>query len=154
MGYYRHWHAKEPACRGCKTAVAVYQNRRRRAAGAKPRTAPVCGTDSGYTLHMRNMSVPCRPCKDAHSAYWNARNEAKRQRVRRGTVADVIADYVETYTPIQVPELVMLIQLRHNIPAGTIRKQTYRMLRDGRLSRDDVTVVRLDEFGNVRQNAS
>ena len=85
-GYYRHWHAKEPACRGCKTAVAVYQNRRRRAAGMKPRTAPMCGTDSGYSLHMRNRTIPCRLCKDAHAAYRNAWIEAKHRRARRGTI--------------------------------------------------------------------
>ena len=152
-GYNIHWRANEAACRRCKTAVATYRRGRRRAAGAKRRTAPACGTDSGYTLHMRHSTVPCQPCKDAHAVYQSAWNEAKRLKSRRGTVADVVEDYVETYAPIQVPELVMLIQLRHDIPTGTIRAQTYLMLRDGRLSRNDISVVRLDAFGNVRQDA-
>ena len=134
-GYYRHWHAKEPACRGCKTAVAVYQNQRRRAAGMKPRTAPMCGTDSGYSLHMRNRDDPCRLCKDAHAAYRNAWIEAKHRRARRGTIPAVIGDYVETYGPMDLRELVLLIRLRHDIGEASIRRAVARMLNDGRLTR-------------------
>ena len=142
-GYNIHWRAKEPACQGCKTAVATYRMGRRRAAGSKPRTAPVCGTDSGYTLHMRLGETPCRSCKDAHGAYQNAWNEAKRRRVRRGTIPAVISDYVETHGPIELRELGLLIRLRHDIEEASIRRAAIRMMSDGRLTRG-VDIVRDD----------
>ena len=113
---------------------------------------PNCGTARGYRRHKYVREDVCDGCRTAYNEYGRDMYRAKYGYTESSGAK--IADYVETYAPLDVPELVMLIQLRHDIPAGTIRKQTYRMLRDGRLSRDDVTVVTLDEFGNVRQNAS
>ena len=64
------------------------------------------------------------------------------------TIAEVVTDYVETYRPLDVAELVMLIQLRHQIPTVSIRSQTYRMLRDGRLHREDICAATVGRWGN------
>ncbi len=110
-----------------------------------------CGTARGYRRHMYVDEEVCDGCRTAYNSYGRDMYRAKYG--HRESSGVKIADYVETFAPLDVPELVMLIQLRHDIPTGTIRQQTYRMLRDGRLSRDDVVSVRLDAFGNVRQDA-
>ncbi len=64
------------------------------------------------------------------------------------TISETIADYVETYRPLDMAELVMFIQLRHNIPATTIKSQTYRMLRDGRIDREHIVEATYGRWGN------
>ncbi len=64
------------------------------------------------------------------------------------TISETIADYVETYRPLDVAELVLLIQLRHSIPETTIRSQTYRMLRDGRIDRGHISEATYGRWGN------
>ncbi len=53
----------------------------------------------------------------------------------RGTIPTVIADYIETYGPMELRELVMLIRLRHDIEESSIRRAANRMMSNGRLVR-------------------
>ena len=66
------------------------------------------------------------------------------------SIAEVVADYVETHAPLDIPELVMLIRLRHDIPESSIKSQTYRMLRDGRIEAGSVVATKLGRWGKER----
>ena len=126
----------------------------RRSHGIKPRTTPKCGTYSGYEKHRKNQEATCQDCKTAKNTYLRGWETERRRLARRGSTADIVADYVETFAPLDMPELVMLIRFEHDIASETILRQTYRMLKDGRLSDDDFTVPVTGGFGKVRENAS
>lgn len=146
--YRRHHYNKESACRLCTDAATEYEIARQRKKGNRPRQVAECGTHSGYIRHLRLKEDTCNPCRQAHVKAVLASRRKIRQMKRRGTIADILQDYVETYAPLDVPELVMLIQLRHNIPTSSIRKQTYRMLGDGRLNREDIKQATFAQYGN------
>ena len=122
----------------------------RRNQGVKPRNSPRCGTYSGYSRHRRNREAPCYACSTAKNIYLRRWAAEQRRKDRIGSTADVITDYVETFAPLDMPELVMLIRFDHDITKETILRQTYRMLNDGRLSEGDFTVPVMGDFGQVR----
>lgn len=74
-GYKRHQKANEPACGGCKTAVAKYAQEYR----AKVRNGERyvrkgfhpdrCGTYAGYVHHLRHHVPTCAPCRKAQCEY-------------------------------------------------------------------------------------
>jgi hypothetical protein len=137
-GYTTHHVKGEPRCQDCKDAVAAYERRRRRDRGINPPGVAECGTYSGFTSHNKRREEPCRSCKDAHNEYQRRYRAKVRLRERRGTIIEVIADYAETYRPVSVSELVLLIRLRHDLKPSTIKRTVYKMLRDGHLSDTDV----------------
>lgn len=55
-------------CDACRTAMTAHRRQERRAAGAKPRTAPTHGHESMYWLGCR-----CGPCRGAHSTAMRPR---------------------------------------------------------------------------------
>ena len=134
-GYTTHHVKGELRCQDCKDAVAAYERRRRRDRGISPPGVAECGTYSGFTSHNKRRETPCRSCMDAHNKYQRRYRAKVRLRERRGTIRNVVDDYVETYGPLDLRELVLLIQLRHDIGESSIRRATYRMLSDGRLVR-------------------
>lgn len=133
--YRRHRYYNEPACPECRTAATVYEIARLRKHGGGPRKIAQCGTHSGYVRHIRNREPTCLPCRKAHvSAVVESKRKVRRQK-RRGNISAVIDDYAETYGPMQLRELVMLIQLRHDIKEESIRRAANRMMSTGRLIR-------------------
>ncbi len=141
--YRRHRYYGEQACRECLNATTVYEVARHRRLGIGPRYVAQCGTHSGYTKHIRNGETACLPCRKAHVVAVIESRDKMRRKKRRGTIPTVIEDYVETYGPMELRELVMLIQLRHDIPEESIRRSANRMMTSGRLIRG-VDIVRGD----------
>ena len=137
-GYTTHHVKGEPRCQDCKDAVAAYERRRRRQRGIGPPGVATCGTYSGYVTHYKHGEEPCRVCMDARNVYQSGWRTQSNRRRRRGTVAAVVQDYVETYRPVTMTELMVLIGLRHDLKPSTIKRTVYKMLRDGTLNRDDL----------------
>lgn len=138
-GYTLHCQRDEPKCDACKAAVAQYAKQRRRDCGIGPPGVVTCGTYSGYVAHYkRGDEEPCRPCSDARNVYQKQWRRLTKLRQRRGKITDVITDYAETYRPVSISELVLLIRLRHDLKPATIKRTVYKMLHDGRLTGDDV----------------
>ncbi len=94
-----------------------------------------CGTVAAYQRHRNNKEDACRPCKDARNKY-NQIQRTPEFRKRLNTTPMVISDYVETFQPVSLVELITLIQSRHDRAEGTIRRAVARMLLDERLLRD------------------
>ena len=133
--YRRHRYNKEPACTACTDAAAEYELARQRSIGIGPHDIAECGTHSGYCRHIRLREPTCEPCREAHVKANITYRQVAYLRLRRGKIPDVIADYVETFGPIELRELVLLIQLRHDIEEGSIRRAANRMMSNGRLIR-------------------
>ena len=91
-----------------------------------------CGTFAAYARHLRNRTPTCRPCKDAHNAAQ--RGQYRRTAPYVNTAARIITDHVETFGALSIRELPRLIQRRHDIEYGTIRRAVHRMLKNRRLS--------------------
>lgn len=134
-GYAQHHRDNELACQSCKDATATYERNRRRKRGIRPRSLLECGTFSGYTAHYRKGDTPCRACMDAHNEYQRRYRAKVKLEKRRGSIPTVIADYIETYGPMELRELVLFIQLRHDIAELSIRRAANRMMKNGQLVR-------------------
>ncbi len=134
--YLRHHRNREDPCDLCLAAMrpiwaATDQKRRRR----RPELEAPCGTESAYRRHLRREEPVDVACREAGSREVRDRWHERRRKARRGTIPAVIGDYVETYGPIELRELVLLIRLRHDIGEGSIRRAAIRMMSDGRLTR-------------------
>lgn len=149
--YRRHRYYNEPACRECLAAATVYEVARLRRLGIGPRKVAQCGTHSGYVKHIRNGEPACLPCRRAHVVANIESREKVRRRKRRGPIPDVVADYVETYGPMDLRELVMLVQLRHDIAESSIRRAANRMMTSGRLIRGVDIVIYDDRTTTLAQ---
>ncbi len=133
--YQRHRWLGEPPCTECRTAHSSDERQRTRKHGVTERVYADCGTHGGWYRHLYADNDPCQPCREAHNTarrQWRLRD--KRLRLR-GPIPDVVGDYVETYGPLELRELVMLIQLRHDIDESSIRRAANRMMGNGRLIR-------------------
>lgn len=133
--YRRHLAAGDEPCSECRAFVAARARARRHARGVTPRSAARCGTNSGYVRHIKDGSPPCQPCRDAHAAALKAWRRDRRRRIRRGSAADVILDYLETYDrPLTRPVLVEIITERHpDLAVDTIRRALARLVAADRI---------------------
>jgi len=139
--YRRHlYHGTEP-CEACRQANTDYVRGDRHTKGIhRPYKKPVCGTVGGWNAHQYRNTVPCTPCRLAHNQYMKDWRTKLRTKTRRGTILDVVEDYMETHQPFDMPELVLLIQGRHpDLTTGAIRRAAYRMFATGRLDRGSLT---------------
>ena len=93
-----------------------------------------CGTVSANVRHRKNGEKVCRACLDAVNAYY-AYWITDEFRDNLNMTPMIITDYVETFRPVTLVELVTLIQSKHGRAEGTIRRAVARMLNDGRLTR-------------------
>ena len=133
--YLGHHKRKETPCAACLEAMrpiwaAVDKRRRRRRVELE---AP-CGTVTAYRRHLRRGE----PIDDVCQAALITRGEWL-QRRRRGSIPDIIVDYLETFDTMSMLELASMIRLRHtDIASDVIKRTVYRMLKDGRVtSRND-----------------
>jgi hypothetical protein len=95
-----------------------------------------CGTTAAYQRHYFNGETPCDPCRAAKAVDSHTRYRAAHP--FPNTAPLIITDHLETFNPMSIQELTWLIQRRHDIKDGTIRRAVHRMLLDGRLlSRKD-----------------
>ena len=93
-----------------------------------------CGTVSANVRHRKNGEKVCRACLDAVNIYARYRRTPEFER-HLNTTPMIVTDYVETFRPVTLVELVTLIQSKHGRAEGTIRRAVARMLNDGRLTR-------------------
>ena len=91
-----------------------------------------CGTIAAYQRHRDNKEDACRPCKDAHNTY-NQIQRTPEFRKNLNTTPMVIFDYVETFQPISLVELITLIRSKHDRKERAISRAVFRMLLDRRL---------------------
>ena len=91
-----------------------------------------CGTTSAYRRHQRrdeHVDDACRAAATAAAKAW-------RRRKRRGSIPDIIEDYLGTFDQMDRPELIMMIREQHpDIGYETIRRAIYRMEAAGRIQR-------------------
>ncbi len=147
--YQRHRWRDETPCVECQTAHSTDERRRTHRHGTEERFSAGCGTHGGWYRHLYAGEEPCQTCRDAHNAArrrWRVRD---RRQMLRGSIPTVIGDYVETYGPLELRELVMLIQLRHDIDESSIRRAANRMMSNGRLIRGVDIVTGDDRAGTL-----
>ncbi len=149
----RHIVNGEPICDPCRIAVNEYEALRQRPT-VRLRYPAQCGTHSGYCRHISLNESACRPCRVAHVIAVTESEQRILRRKRRGTIPTVIGDYVETHGPLELRELVMLIQLRHDIDESSIRRAANRMMSNGRLIRGVDIVTSDDRAGTLTRYPS
>ena len=91
-----------------------------------------CGTIAAYQRHRDNKEDACRPCKDAHNTYNQTQRTPEFQEQLNMT-PKVILDYVETFQPVSLVELITLIQSKHDRKERAISRAVFRMILDRRL---------------------
>ena len=140
--YRRHRYNGEDPCAECHAARNREQREYNWSNGIhQERVVAECGTVSAWNRHQYRNEPTDALCRQAHAEDMKRWHYNTRLRARRGRIPDVIDDYVETYGPLELRELVLLIQERHEMAESSIRRAANRMMSDGRLRRGVDIVV-------------
>lgn len=128
-GYLTHHRRGEKPCDRCLEAMRpIWKAADRKRQRPRHELEAPCGTYAAYRRHLRRREPVDEACRLANNQTLREYKATVRRRRRRGSISDVLLDWVETHQPIDTQALTERVLERHpDMNPDAIRRTLWRM---------------------------